>query len=345
MAEYKSNNQKVNALLAAVRTQVANAQTETDLIKAIEDVKAFGAPIKFNHLINYIIAAVLGCLSVLGFLYLYQNGKHANNLVTFATALLVMFSIGTLTLIYSKNKKIRTLEDYIFNRDLQLDNRLTPVAVSAEQHARELGFRFHEFNRGNYSREIRALYQASYQGKEYSFDYHFYHFHYVDKRTTMHTNSKGQWRTKTVYDHYDRYGLYLPFHFISNLALISKSISGVSGYNYKPASIQFNKIYKVIAESEIAAAKFLKPTVVLACEQIAQSFREVNFEFNEETELCMSFRDDDVLTLERKHGFDRPDEFIQEIKGVQILPKLQIALEHIHTLMTYSDNNFRKDNP
>ncbi len=33
---------------------------------------------------------------------------------------------------------------------------------------------------------------------------------------------------------------------------------------------------------------------------------------------------------------------LNKVKQNNVLPKLQKALEHIHTLMTYSDSNFRK---
>ncbi|WP_159566144.1 hypothetical protein [Budvicia diplopodorum] len=345
MAKTKSNNKKISELLATVRKQVDSAQTELDLIGAVEQIKAFGSPLKFNHLIIHIIGGICGLIAILLGAYQYLAfGKFDVNIMIFM-AILAIAVVATLIYVWYKNQLITDLESTLFNKDLQLDNRLTKIQVDAEEYAHQLGIRFNDFNRGNYSREIYALYQGIYQGKEHAFNYHFYHFHYVDKRTTMTTDSKGRPRTRTVYDHYDRYGIYLPFNFISNLALISKSISGVSGYNYKPASIQFNKIYKVIAESEIAAAKFLKPAVVIASEEIANVFSEVNFEFNEDTELCMSFSDDDLLTLTRTCSFKNPDEFIQEIRKVHTLPKLQTALEHIHTLMAYSDNNFRKSNP
>ncbi len=342
MAETKSNNQRVKTLLASVRKQVDSAKTELDLIDAIEEIKAFGSPLKFNLLAYYIIGSICVVIAILLGLYQYLYFQVINSEITLLMIVLAIVALGALAYVWHKKLSISKLEDYIFNKDLQLDNGLKEISVDAEEHARDLGIRFHDFNRGNYSREIRALYQGTYQGKDHTFNYYFYHFHYVDKRTTMSTDSKGRVQTKTVYDHYDRYGIYMPFTFVSNLALISKSIGGVSGYNYKPASIQFNKIYKVIAESEITAAKFLKPTVVIASEEIAQKFREVNFEFNEDTELCMSFKDCDLLTLERKCSFNDLDGFIQEIRKVHVLPKLQTALEHIHTLMNYSDNNFRK---
>ncbi len=104
--------------------------------------------------------------------------------------------------------------------------------------------------------EIRALYKGHYQGKEHSFDYHYYHCHYVDKRTTVTSNGKGGVKTKTVYDHYDRYGFYLPFRLVSNLALISKSAVDYQVRTYKPASNKFNKIYRVVADSEMKCGSF-----------------------------------------------------------------------------------------
>ncbi|WP_140920611.1 hypothetical protein [Limnobaculum xujianqingii] len=342
MVEPKTHNQKLSALLTSVKEKVNAAQDQQQLIDAIEQVKAFGGPLKFNHGKRYAVAivAVLAGLIIAGIQW-YQY-RHLSSGTTILLVLLAITAIAMMVWSWRKNSSIGNLADELFQQDLLFDNGLQQVSVEPEAAASELMSRFHEFNRGNYSQEIKALYQGHYQGKEHAFDYHFYHFHYVDKRTTVTTDSKGRPRTRTTYDHYDRYGIYLPFIYVSNLALVGKSVSGLSGSIYKPASNRFNKLYRVVGDSEMTAAKFLKPALVLACEDIAATMSELNFEFNPQAELCMSFRDSDVITLQRSSDFNAPDDFIQLIRQHNKLPKLKAALVHIETLMVYSDSNFRK---
>lgn len=342
MAEPKNRNQRIDALLASVKERVNTAQNQEDLVQAIELIKAFGEPLKYDHTKFYILSALsfICAVAIGGYRQLYYGHLDASTVFM----MIALFVVGVAILIYvwRKRSAIGNLADRLFHLDLLFDNGLQEAAIDAENQASSLMCRFHEFNRGNYSQEIRALYKGRYQGKEHSFDYHYYHFHYVDKRTTVTSNGKGGVKTKTVYDHYDRYGFYLPFRLVSNLALISKPVSGLSGRTYKPASNKFNKIYRVVADSEMNAARFLKPMVVIASEEITSTFSELNVEFNENAELCMSFRDSNVLFLPRSVCFNTPDDFIKQVKQNNVLPKLQKALEHIHTLMTYSDSNFRK---
>ncbi|GKX63730.1 hypothetical protein [Pragia fontium] len=343
MAESKNRNQRIDALLASIKERLDVAQHQEDLVQAIKLVKSFDGPLKFSHTKPYICAvlAVIAGVIIGGYQYLSYN--HLSSQVVILLVLLGIGAIAALVYVWRKNSSISKLADRLFQMDLLFDNGLSQIEVDPVEQAGELASRFNEFDRGNYSQEIHGLYQGHYQGKEHAFDYYFYHFHYVDKRVTVTTDSKGRVRTRTTYDHYDRYGIYLPFTFIRHVALIGKSVSGLSGSTYKPASNKFNRLYRVVADSEMNAARFLKPSVVIACEEIAAVFSELNFEFNPQAELCMSFRDDDVITLPRNNDFNSPDGFIREVRQHNALPKLQKALEHIHTLMIYSDSNFRKN--
>lgn len=94
----------------------------------------------------------------------------------------------------------------------------------------------------------------------------------------------------------------------------------------------------------MVAARFLMPAVVLTCEEAANEFESLNLEFSSVAGLCMSFDDDNVVYGDPQFDFNSPDDFMCEVREYNPLPKLRTALEFIHTLMMFSDNNFRKDN-
>ncbi|HAV9203505.1 TPA: hypothetical protein JLF26_004934 [Escherichia coli] len=58
----------------------------------------------------------------------------------------------------------------------------------------------------------------------------------------------------------------------------------------------------------------------------------------------MSFENKKVLHKTRQFDLNYPDEFTHEVSENNSLPELYAALEFIHTLMLFSDNNFKEGN-
>lgn len=294
--------------------------------------------------INLIVAVLVRKKNIaficgMGLFWLFSQSFEG--IQTHMIVLTVIFAIScTCVIVFIVNRKntLKNLATEIFEKDTLFDNALKPVPFDPTEKAEQLGKCFHEFKRGNYSREIKSLNSGSYSGNEHMFDFHCYNFHYVDRTKSSDNHAK--------YNHYHRYGIYLSFKFVSNLAILNQPISTINGEKFRSASNKFNKLFSVKAETEIIAAKFLKPAIVIAIEEITQEFSELNFEFNSDAQLCMSFSNKDLLlsSNKRQYGLDDPDNFINEIKMSQKIPKLEKALEHIHTLMKYSDNNFLENN-
>lgn len=338
-----NHNRRLEALLTQVSQDVEAAESQDGLVKAIEQVKAFNGPLAFNHTRQKVIAIVALLVALLTGGYQYYVYRHLSAPVVILMVILGLCAAGLFFYIWRKSSRIRALAERLYQRDLLFDNDMRELGDELPTLEKQLFSNFYEFNRGNHSRELSAGYEGRYQGKTHALSYHFYHFHYVDKRTESYTDSKGNRRTRTVYDHYHRYGIVLPFRFVSRLAIVGKSVSGLRGSDYQPSSNRFNKLFKVIADTEMTAARFLKPTVVLACEEAANNFSELNLEFNGQAQLCMSFANSAVISGRQQHDFASPDAFIDEVKGHNSLPELQRALDFIHTLMVYSDSNFKKD--
>jgi len=331
----------------------SRANNETDLINIVEQVRLFGAPLKYDNRVPYGIALGALVIPAVVCFWIFQTTKVFSNLQIILMVCLVLVGIVSLGFVWWRSRSIKNLSQTIYAKDVLFDNQLSPVQVNSSAQAKMFGRRFKEFNRGNHRRDIESLYDGQFAGSEHQFPFQFYHFHYVDKRivTRTTTNSKGQVRTTThtEYDHYHRYGLIMPFSYARDIAVLSGRVSGISGFldsfgssrdTYKPSSNRFNKTYTVYTQSEMAAAKFLEPAVVTAFEEIATAFKGLNFEFNSDGDLCMSFKDNDVVSFKRTYGLDQPAEFIAELKQQNTLDKLNKALEHIHILMKHSDNNF-----
>lgn len=338
------HDQKLTALLQQISHKVEAAQSKDDLIATIAQVKDFGGPLKFKHSRHKLLALIAGLIAAVTGLFADEIYAQWHHSTTPFTIFFALCTAGLLFYMWRKSASVHSLAKRLYLRALLFDNHLRELTSEISILESRLFADYAEFRRGNYSRKITEGYEGHYQGDTHAFDYAFYHFHYVDQRTETETDSKGNTKTRTVYDHYDRYGIALDFRLVRQLAITGKAISGFKGERYKPSSNRFNRLFKVAAGDEMAAARFLQPAVVLACEEAATHFKVLNLEFNGDGGLCMSFDNNKVVYGEPQYDFNAPDGFMREVGTVNVLPELRAALEFIHTLMVFSDNNFRKDN-
>lgn len=338
-----SHNKRLRALLLQTEYDIHAAQSQEDLIAIIERIKAFNGPVAFQH--NWVKRLTI-TLATFALIIIISSISTFGTLHQGALILLIVLGIFEILLIipvWQKKSNIRSLAKLLYQRDLMFDNNLREVSAGITQLETRLLSNFVEFRRGNYSREVMTAWKGNYSGTTHSFSYHFYHFHYVDEHTQTYTDNKGKNHTRTYYRNYDRYGICLPFNFVSNVLITGDAFPTHRGSSFKPASNRFNRSFQVSADTELTAARFLKPAIVLACESIADDFKKLNLEFNSDAGLCMSFENSMVISREQKYDFSSPEAFIAEIRERNELPELAKALEFIHTLMIHSDSNFKKE--
>jgi len=341
---YYKNNKALISLLKNIKRQVSLSRSRQELDAVISELKSFSGSYQLNTKAYWITFTVVLLATGLLSYWDWSQRQHFQQ-----STWIIIAAGGALTLLscitaYYPHHLMAKVSHALLQRDGLLDNNLTPVTFNGKATARQFQQRFSEFHRGNYSREIQELFKGSYQGDEYSFEYYYYHFHYVDERivTETYTDSNGRVRTRTrrEYDHYDRYGLILPFGLLRNFAVIGFSLPGAGKATYKPASNRFNKVFKVVAASEIEAAKAMKPTVVVAFEELSNVLSKVNFEVNDAADLCLSFADKDLIATPNKVKISEFEAFIEALEGEQEFEKLKAALSHVHYVMTKLDSNF-----
>jgi hypothetical protein len=332
-----SANQQLALFLDSLSTQITQAHNREDLRAILRKVSAFGRPLRYDNNIYWLSFSAALLTGGLALLTLYFDPN--NVLAPWFAVATVLTSLVFAILIYMRRNKINVLSDALYKRDVYLDNAWKSEDYHGKRLAAELGQQFSEFRRGNHLREISWLVKGHFQGTEHHLKYHAYNFHYVDRRRVTTTDSKGRTRTRTVYDHHYRFGLYLPFEFVHDIAIYSSWFGGLFSASYKPASVEFNRKFKVKAQNELAAAKFLKPAVVVEIEDMGKELSELNLEFSSSGHLCISYAQN-ICSWKRQYGLDNPDQFLREIEGDQTLTRLHNTLNRIHTLMRHSDNNF-----
>ncbi len=348
-----SHNQQLDALLTKVRKVATGAKEEKDFAPAfalLRDFRNSVGPIKYDNAAKWIAFAVIAAVAAVfcGAYVLMPDLQRT--LDVWGYGIMGAFAVGLIGLLIAigvADSGIDEVSDLIFEKDIFFDNGLKEQSVS-ESKGRKLYRQFHEEfgdfrERGEEGRYVESLVSGKHAGQEYSFPYDYYVFHYVHVYyvTVTHTDGKKTWttverRTETLY----RYGLILDFPFAKGIV----AGRGGGSYDYpeefEPTSQRFNSDFAVGAESSIAAAKFLKPAVVLAFEELAEWFDDLNVEINREGKMNIAFEDDDVLDLGRKHSIAQPDEFEKEIQSQLELPKLRRLLQFVEMLKKHNDSNF-----
>ncbi|KRS21947.1 hypothetical protein AAY72_06000 [Alishewanella sp. WH16-1] len=338
MAAINPNRQLAQAI-SRLQKQLNQVADKTALMAVLEQLALLPQPIRYSFKQRAYLCSAGLLLSLLMAVLTYQ--LQSSVVLYYAAAILALCSVVPLLAALYHLQQLKRFTEHLYWKNALLDNNLSELANTDWPNVtRSWQQQFAEFRRGNHQREFRQLIRGHFSGAEHQFSYHYWHFHYVNKRTQVTTNSKGQVQTRTVYDHFDRYGLIIPFAYCRDLFVTSFAADGITGERYTSDSGRFNKIFQVRAAEPMQAARFLKPAVIVALEQQARQLKQLNLAFSHDGQLCISFADNDMLQSKAPCGLDQLAQFRQSIEQPTALPKLSQLLATVHQLLRHSDSNF-----
>lgn len=347
-----SHNARLDELLAGMNKVAKNAKEEKDFKPIFSAARNFiqtVGPIAYDNRAKWWVFLIFVAVGG-GFAYPYFTDPDLHERIgpmgVIFVGVCAAVAVAMLIAIGMAGSVISEVSDLIFEKDVFFDNRLKGVNIEGrgrdlyEQYRKEFGdFR----NRGDEDRYIKRLVRGEYAGKEHSFGYDYYVFHYVrvyyvpvTRRVGKSTYVTMERRTETLY----RRGIITDFPFAKGIVLQSGGGSYDYSGGFQPTSQDFVDVFAVGAESAHEAAKFLKPVVVLACVEFAKYFSGLNIEVNRNGRMNIAFKDGDVLDLERKFSIAEPDEFEREIGSHLALSKLRLLMQFVETLRKHNDSNF-----
>lgn len=339
-----SHNKRLKAALELIEQQVARAKSDNDLIDAVGLLDGFPAPVKFNNEALNKACLVAGLLTLLLAALAFNP---MSELAPYAIMVAIgVFIIAAVNYLWKRHRKgsLTGLSDLIHAKSSLFDYGLTEQPYHPEHKTAELHRRFGSFRQGNHQNKIKRLISGTHKGAEHNFPFEYFHYHYVNMRvetyTTTDSEGRTQTRTRTVYDHFNRYGFILPFPYAKGLR-VSESRLNFFKSGWKSSSLDFNKKFSVQADSDMVAAKFLTPKILSEISKAGAALGSMDLHFTAQGELCFSFDNSNTLSGHRRSGLKTPQAFKQEITEHNNLKALDEALEFLHRLMKYSDNNFR----
>ena len=336
------HNRRLQTFIASADQKIAEANSPQDLLNIIAETDAFKGNFQFDQRDFLLYFAMDVSAFIIG-LIAFQ--KSDESFWLFIIFLSLFIAIILLFRFFRRRSSVDKLSAAIYEKDLLFDNDLE-IINSPNYSQKSLESRFHDFIRGNYSREIKTVI-AGKNKQEIPFNYHYYHFHYVNETVETKTDRDGKISTQKSYDHFDRYGLIIDLSSVNkmrfNAALsirYSKPLFGMNTGDYAPASITFRKHFIVKTDDSLQAAKFLTPTMVESIEALLQGFNEITIETNLHQELLLSFTNHDVLAGNRQYSLKEKALFFQEIKQTTELPNLRYTLHMITQMLQELDHNF-----
>lgn len=341
-----TNNAALKALLQELKQTALGSRSIDDVITALDNAIAYPNQIKFDNTLYYILG-ILALLGTLGF------GQHVLNLphrlVThWDYGILFTFLAGliaSLWVIFSRHSSIKTVSTLIRDEALKHLYNITHSNPALLRRAEQI---FTDFQRGNYSQKLEW-------GKELDFHSELlglirvnvvYH-HYVDKRVETYTESDGKGgtrtRTRTVYDHYYRQGVIIPaINQVTRLVLSQTRLKKQWHETYMPSSSEFQKQFYVQTDSEFDAAKFLEPTVVLACEQLAKQLDKLTIEFAIDGTLLINQNNTKLLDPAMQFDITEPKKFKQELLNDTSFHTINSILGFVERLIKHTPPHLRK---
>lgn len=258
-------------------------------------------------------------------------------------------TIFNIAMVIGDSKEIPELSKELARRSSWFTNGLVETDTPLEPLLEQLQRSFNDYSRGNYSRKIQRALKGRHAGTRQTLEYLFIDLEYVEKRqeTYTTTDSKGSTtiRTRTVFDHHQRYSLVVGFPWMRGIAVRGDLQDGIDYPNkYQTSSTAFNEVFTLSGTTAMDCARFAKPVTVLHLLSIKTGLHSLNLEFAADgAGLCISF-DNDITDFDMPCDLSTPGAFFQHLDSGIALPTLTRLLEAIHVLVEQHDDNFELSN-
>ena len=258
--------------------RIAERPTNDELAEVLQQAAKAGNDIRYDHTAGIVAALVSAGIAIIALM---------NEAIWVFIASLLAAAILA-ALVWDRMSTWSSLETSL--QELYEDNLagLRPIPTSTMP----LSF-FGEFQRGNYSREIRRLRVGERTLNDATFAYTIVDYHWVDRveHVETYTDSQGRMRQRVVvrYYHYDRVGIALDLGAPGRLCVYSQDGHPVPKGTWTTADPAFNDRFQVRCSTEMVAATLLTPAVVLKILELTNVASDVNVEVNDGGWMLVSF--------------------------------------------------------
>jgi hypothetical protein len=313
----KSRNKQLKEHLDELKAHAITAKSKSDIDLAARHIEKYakGAHYKFNNslaLICLILAALLILLSYWGQMDLSYEQRMGMRVISAATA------VATVAIIWLRYASIKNVGDQLYVRSVAINAGIErDYQFNGKAYWRELKAIFPLFDCGNERQTITKRYLGGVDSTPFTL----FEFKYVNVTTSATTDSNGQSRIIKTRNTLYKYGILAQFDDFNYVTLNAKRFST----KWDSASRTFNKLFKVRCVTEIRAAKFFDPKVVLA---FVDKYHFVkSMDVNSQSVACFELPKSIFPTQVRKPSLRRIDDFVKKLKNPVQIPLLESTKE------------------
>lgn len=306
------HNRMLTQFLDELDVRAAKARALQDILACVKTVADCPHSLRYDNTRPYTIGIVAGLFGVFlagallgqwGVLVVVANlveragfDSNATPIVlgVFAAALLLM-SFCAFLFSFNRDGRLGEISDHLKWQAALAHNGMTNDESPADELLERLSESFSDFHRGSHSREITQAYTGYLIRENTSSSFSFYQLHFVNARIETYLEN-GKVKTRTVYDHFDRYYLVLPFPWVTGVSVRTDSQSEIDRpYRWDSNHPDFANYVRLTGDTMMKATRFGKPAVVMFLLAFLPQLRNPNLEFSVAGQVCLSLDDDDVL--------------------------------------------------
>jgi len=310
-----SRNKTLKAHLGELKAHAITAKSKDDIDRVAQHISQFSqrSTYKFNHTLAIIGLVLAGLSSLLSF-WAQMDFSYDQRIWMRIGGFVV--GVVCLTNIWMRLASIKRVGDQLYVRAVAINAGIErDYSFNGKSYWRELKSLFPLFNCGEDSQSITKRYIGGVDSTPFTL----FEFKYVNVTTHYTTDSNGNSRQSKSRNTIYKYGMVVQFANFNYLCLNAKRFSG----KWDSASRTFNKLFKVRCATEIQAAKFFDPKVVLA---FADNFTFIkSMDVTRQSVACFELPKNIFPTQVKKPSLRKPTEFVQQLTHPTEIPLLEKA--------------------
>lgn len=314
-----SRNKILKNHLGELKAHAVTAKTPDDIDKVAAHITRFSKThnYKFNQtlaLLGLFLSALALALSFWAQMDLSYDARIWLRILAGAVGLFCI------VIVYMRFSSVKSTGDQLYVRAVAINAGIErDYEFNGKHYWKELRDIFSIFDCGDESQEITKRYLGGVDTTPFTL----FEFKYVKVTTSRTTDSNGNSRTSKKRTTHFKYGMLVQFTQFNFLSLNVRRFS----QKWDSASRTFNKLFKVRCASEILAAKFFDPKVVLA---FTDKFNYIkSLDVNPQSVACIELPKDIFPTHVKKPSLRKAANFVQQLQKPAQIPMLESAKELI----------------
>jgi len=311
----KSRNKALKYHLSELNAYAVTAKSKDDIGKVAQQIIRFSqtSTYKFNHTLAII---GLGLTALLVLLSLWTQMDLSNEQRIWMRIIGGAIGVFCVVSIYLRFSSVKKVGDQLYVRAVAIKAGVErDYEYDGRAYWEELRSIFPLFNCGDESQSITKRYIGGVDNTPFTL----FEFKYVNVTRSTSTDSKGNSRTTESRSTHFKYGMLVQFTDFNYLSLNTKRFTS----KWDSASRAFNKLFKVRCTTEMQAAKFFDPKVVLA---FADNFGFVkSMDVNSQSVACFELPKHVFPTQIKKPSLRNTKEYVQQLQNPASIPMLENA--------------------